>query len=116
MLFSYKIIIPKHQVYLEYLGENQRDSILRNVVCVSRGAKSVGKDNICRKGQYVSEGAKCVGKDNICRTVWRVNVGQNLSERTICVGKGKMCRKKKIKKSLTVSLKGILWILFRHIV
>jgi len=80
------------------------------------GAKSVGKDNMCRKGQYVSERAKCVGKDNICRTVWRVNVGQNLSERTICVGKGKMCRKKKIKKSLTVSLKGILWILFRHIV
>ena len=78
-------------------------SIWRNVLCVSRGAKSVGKDNICR-------------------TVWRVNVGQNLSERTICVGRDNMCRKgqnvseKKIKKSLTVSLKGILWILFRHIV
>ena len=87
LLFSYKIIIPKHQVYLEYLGENQRDSILRNVVCVSRGAKSVGKDNICRKAQYVSERAKCVGKDNICRYSLARKCGAK------SVGKHNMCRK-----------------------
>ena len=54
--------------------------------------------------QNVSERAKSVGKDNMCRK------GQYVSEGAKCVGK------KKIKKSLTVSLKGILWILFRHIV
>ena len=97
--------------------KSQLYSCTRNVLCVSRGAKSVGRDNICRKGQYVSEGAKCVGKDNICRTAWTRKCGAK------SVGKDNMCRKgqnvsekKNFKKSLTVSLKGILWILFRHIV
>ena len=44
--------------YLEYLGGNERKSILRNILCVNRGAKFVRKDNV---------------------KLWRVNVVQNLS-------------------------------------